>query len=1383
MRKSIILKQIISVLCILFTYIFINVYANECNNCNSVSASEIDKKMILSFQNEYQPLDSLYYFYQNKPALDELLDEMPDKLTVLTNNSELIDVPVSWYCAGDDYENSNYYYYQFNPQWNKKEYLSIDGLEIPYIGVFLVSSEETVYSVTGNSNETQVYNFLTETLGLNTATAVGIMANIQKESSFNPRSQCIDTNGKTSYGICQWNGGRFDALRNYCSRNGYDYTSVTGQLKYLQYELSNGEKNAWNKMQGIANTATGAYTAGYKWAQYFERCAQYYNGVNQYETRGNLAKNTYWPEYQSSSSSPEITISGASKPYTMVTGDSFTVTGQIASGLSLTNVTVGCYNASGSLVTGKSVNPNSKSYNIRNLDSYVTFNMLSAGVYKYKVTASNSDRTETLIEKSFIVLGNSETIADGTYTIGCAQNTAYLITAAGGNAQLNRDSYKQEQTWYISYVRDGYYTIRNYYTGLYLDVYNAGSSEGTNVWQHEGNNSTAQYWQILPAGGGSYCLIPQCAADRCIDAVGGTASDGVNLAIYAPHMGGNQRFVFTQTNCNFTDGNKIIFDANGGTLPAAYATYTANGVNKVRGLGELIIYNVPNLLLNTNEYGNEAVVSNTGLVTGYRSYGNLSHLTVPWGGYVISGHLNGVTDGASFVDKIRSGYYVGIDYSTRKVSVYTSIDGYLANHKYVKSGTAYGSMPTPTRSGYSFDGWYTSAAGGTKVIGSSTYSASRLYAHWSTIDTNVVKITSATFPDATFRTYVSDSFDKDGNGYLSESEIRAVADISVGSKNIYSLQGIEYFGELTFLDCHSNNLTGIDLSCNTKLENLWCHKNQLRSLDVSKNTKLKNLICHWNQLTSLDLRNNTQLGSVSPIWSEFNLGVITDTYSLSNLIQYGFDSSKASNWNGATYDSATNSLKDFTSTSITYTYVCGGSNVKSVEFSLTAERIPENKKIDVNTVNFPDSVFRNYVLNEIDRDGDKKLSKTEIENTTSIILDKKISGGAENLTGIQYFTELADLDCSFNSITALDLSKNTKLQRLSCGSNRLTELDVSSNRELTYLNCMENQLKYVDVSSNRKLVEFDCDYNQIQALDLSLNSELETLYCYRNNLKEIDLTYNTKLKDLNIHSNQLTSLDLSNTQVKSVIATGNKFDIGAVSEYALSNLSKYGFKLGRASNWQNASYDKRAGTIVNLTSSEIKYDYDCGNGVTVRFSLYCSLTQLTDYSTNVSIAAASGFGYSSLFGAELVGNTSVVAGMTSVESYEMTLTNDNATINTQGIMTVSIPVPSGYNGTSLKVYRKESNGSLTDMKAVYKIKTDTLDFETNTLGTYIVASSSVKKGDLNGDGLVNNKDLTLLRRALANGNTSEYIVNGDMNSDSVINNKDLTLLRRILAGA
>lgn len=56
-----------------------------------------------------------------------------------------------------------------------------------------------------------------------------------------------------------------------------------------------------------------------------------------------------------------------------------------------------------------------------------------------------------------------------------------------------------------------------------------------------------------------------------------------------------------------------------------------------------------------------------------------------------------------------------------------------ANSKDVTFGQNYGTLPTPTRSNYSFEGWFTSAVGGTKVLDTTVVNKATdhtLYAHW-----------------------------------------------------------------------------------------------------------------------------------------------------------------------------------------------------------------------------------------------------------------------------------------------------------------------------------------------------------------------------------------------------------------------------------------------------------------------------------------------------------------------------------------------------------------------------------------------------------------------------------------------------------------------------
>jgi uncharacterized repeat protein (TIGR02543 family) len=68
-------------------------------------------------------------------------------------------------------------------------------------------------------------------------------------------------------------------------------------------------------------------------------------------------------------------------------------------------------------------------------------------------------------------------------------------------------------------------------------------------------------------------------------------------------------------------------------------------------------------------------------------------------------------------------------------SQYTVVldDGSTCSRITVTNGGTYAGLPTPSKDGYTFDGWYTSASGGTKIIASTVVALTgdqTLYAHW-----------------------------------------------------------------------------------------------------------------------------------------------------------------------------------------------------------------------------------------------------------------------------------------------------------------------------------------------------------------------------------------------------------------------------------------------------------------------------------------------------------------------------------------------------------------------------------------------------------------------------------------------------------------------------
>lgn len=154
-------------------------------------------------------------------------------------------------------------------------------------GLYISASADTLVT------EREVYDFLTEEMGLPTSSACGILANIEHESSF--RVNVVGDQG-TSYGLCQWHNNRYSALISYCRGIGMDYRTVSGQLQYLKYELETSYVSLLASLRVMENTPNGAYKAGYLWCIQFERPADMeIKAVN----RGNLAKGKYWNRYNS----------------------------------------------------------------------------------------------------------------------------------------------------------------------------------------------------------------------------------------------------------------------------------------------------------------------------------------------------------------------------------------------------------------------------------------------------------------------------------------------------------------------------------------------------------------------------------------------------------------------------------------------------------------------------------------------------------------------------------------------------------------------------------------------------------------------------------------------------------------------------------------------------------------------------------------------------------------------------------------------------------------------------------------------------------------------------------------------------------------------------
>lgn len=117
-----------------------------------------------------------------------------------------------------------------------------------------------------STNAGYIYNFITNDMGLNRACGLAILAHMRRESGYSPTA----FNPDGYYGLCQWGGGRYDNLIAWCGANGYDYTTLEGQLRFMQMELNGTYSGVLAAMQACSNTADGAYDAAYVFGKRYE---------------------------------------------------------------------------------------------------------------------------------------------------------------------------------------------------------------------------------------------------------------------------------------------------------------------------------------------------------------------------------------------------------------------------------------------------------------------------------------------------------------------------------------------------------------------------------------------------------------------------------------------------------------------------------------------------------------------------------------------------------------------------------------------------------------------------------------------------------------------------------------------------------------------------------------------------------------------------------------------------------------------------------------------------------------------------------------------------------------------------------------------------------
>ena len=98
-------------------------------------------------------------------------------------------------------------------------------------------------------------------------------------------------------------------------------------------------------------------------------------------------------------------------------------------------------------------------------------------------------------------------------------------------------------------------------------------------------------------------------------------------------------------------------------------------------------------------------------------------------------------------------------------------------------------------------------------------------------------------PNNSFKTFCLNAFDKNGDGSLTDDEVRDIRKINCSGQSLDSVHGIGIFPALDTLICDDNDIKSINFSELTHIHYLSCKGNLIEEMDL-RDMSLGTLICN-----------------------------------------------------------------------------------------------------------------------------------------------------------------------------------------------------------------------------------------------------------------------------------------------------------------------------------------------------------------------------------------------------------------------------------------------------------------------------------------------------------------------------------------------------------
>ena len=254
------------------------------------------------------------------------------------------------------------------------------------------------------------------------------------------------------------------------------------------------------------------------------------------------------------------------------------------------------------------------------------------------------------------------------------------------------------------------------------------------------------------------------------------------------------------------------------------------------------------------------------------------------------------------------------------------------------------------------------------------------------------------------REYVSEHFDDDHDGHLSQDEINKIKEIEGLPSEVSDLNGIGCFTHLGSLSVSNTKVKTVDVSFNTSLKTLYAVGESIESVITGELDSLEQFWSESTSLTSIDLSKNTGL-------NQLHLKGLDDLVSLK-----------------------------LPETDLAY---------------MTLEDIPKL------TTLYPSSLSSLRSLMMINT-GVKDLDISDSTSLNSLYLER-IPISTLDLSGLK---ELTSINITGVGLKEIDVSSMNKLQYLVLNDTLINGLDLKNNPALRYLDTSGSPLAYLNIYSN-----------------------------------------------------------------------------------------------------------------------------------------------------------------------------------------------------------------------------------------------------------------------------------------------------------------------------